>query len=259
MKNILSIIILLILPCFTLMGQVAIGTDTPAPGTALHIEDATGTSGVLFPKVDIEDLATVAPLPVGTQDGTIVYNTNTTSGAGYYFFKDLRWEPIFGVVGGMAKFTNSDYGDTSEDLNGGGDEAQLFGNLYFNDNATVYQVVNNETLEVLEAGRYKVVINLSLMGTSDTPATTLPAPAASLLAVEARLQVNGATIGGIYRSNEMISLNSSAPDYSSIAITEIINLAANDELTVRVSRTQDNGDVFLRSVNTSSFFIERLD
>jgi hypothetical protein len=77
--------------------------------------------------------------------------------------------------------------------------------------------------------------------------------------VEGRLQINGTTIGGIYRSQEMSSANTTSPDYGSITITEIVNLNAFDELTVRVSQTQDAGRVYLRSVDTSSFFIERLD
>lgn len=252
MKDIIIILFLLTLPSNPLFAQVAIGTDIPAIGTALTIEDATGTSGVLFPKVNIADLATVDPLPTGTEDGTIVYNTNATTGTGYYFFKDNRWEPIFGTVGGMAKFTNVEFGNTSEDLNGAGDEVEIFGNTYFNDNATVYNILNNQTLQVNETGRYKIVVNLSLEGYSSNGNQ-------ALLAVEAELQINGTNVGGIYRSNEMISPNDTTADYSSITITEIINLTAFDEITIEVSRTQDNGDVYLRSENTSSVFIERLD
>jgi hypothetical protein len=85
------LIFLLVFLPFASFSQVGIGTDTPAPGTALHIKDITGTSGVLFPKVNIVDLATVAPLPIGTEDGTIVYNTNTTTGEGYYYFLAPNW------------------------------------------------------------------------------------------------------------------------------------------------------------------------
>ncbi len=255
MKNSHYLFFLLFFTCLAVESQVAIGTDTPATGAALTIEDPTGTSGVLFPKVNIVDLSTVAPLPIGTPEGTIVYNINTTTGSGYYFLKNNRWEPIFGVVGGMAKFRNDVAGSGTNNFNQNtaGRDAQIFGvTPYFNDNATVYHVLNNTTLEIRETGRYKVVINLSLEGTSvnATP---------RLLAVEGRLQINGVTIGGIYRSQEMNSANSTTPDYASITITEIVNLTAFDDLTVRVSQTQDAGRVYLRSLNTSSFFIERLD
>lgn len=252
MKNILFTIITIISYFSISYAQVAIGTDTPAVGAALTIADSSGTSGVLFPKVNITDLSTVAPLPLGTEDGTIVYNINTTTGTGYYFLKNSRWEPIFGTVGGMAKFRNSVSGTSSDELNDGGSNAQIFGPTpYFNDNAMVYHVVNNTTLRVREAGRYKIVINLSFVGTTNSATTRL-------LAVEGRLRINGTDEGGIYRSNEMI-VNNSTSDYSSITITEIVNLNLNDNLTVRVSRTQDPGNVRLRSANTSSFFIERLD
>ena len=80
-----------------------------------------------------------------------------------------------------------------------------------------------------------------------------------MLAVESTLRINGTQTGGIYRSQEMISANSSTPDYSSISITEIIELNAMDKITVATRRTQDTGTVYLRSERSSSIFIERLD
>jgi hypothetical protein len=236
---------------FTVSSQVAIGTSTPAVGTLLHIEDANGRSGVLFPKVSIPDLANVSPLPAGSVDGIIVYNTNSTTVQGYYFLKNNRWEPIFGTVGGMAKFTNNISGNSSNNLNGNGADVQFCGNTYFNDNGTVFTKPSNTTLQVNEKGRYKVIVNISLQGVSNGNSR-------SLLAVEGQLRINNTAIGGVYRSGEMISPSSSAPDFSSITFTEIVNLNATDKLTVRVSRTQDNGNVFLRSNATSSIFIERL-
>lgn len=251
MKHITLLISLLITS--TLNAQVAIGTSTPAPGTMLHIADATGTSGVLFPKVSIPNLSLVSPLPSGSQDGTIVYNTNILTGVGYYFLKNSRWEPIFGTVGVMSKFTNSLFGATSTNLNAGGTPlAQICGNTYFNDNNTVYTTPSPTTLRVLAAGRYKVIVNLSLVGYAASPS-------GRLLAVEARLRINGTNIGGVYRSNEMLSANSTTPDYSSITFTEIVNLAAGNELTVRVNQTQNNGNVYLESANNSSIFLERLN
>jgi len=248
------LVFLLVFLPFATFSQVGIGTDTPAPGTALHIKDITGTSGVLFPKVDIADLTTVAPLPAGTENGTIVYNTNTTTGEGYYYFLASNWERIFGTIGGMAKFTNALSSTGSTNLNLGGTNAEISRNTVFNDNAVIYQstLATPNTVIVGEAGRYKVIVNLSLVATS-------PNATQRLLAVEGRLRINGIITGGIYRSSEMISPNSTTPDYGSITFTEIVNLAVNDQLTVFVSRTQDAGNVYLRSANTSSIFIERLD
>lgn len=165
------LISLLVLLSYTSFAQVGIGIDTPAPGTSLHIRDVTGTSGVLFPKVDIIDLTTVAPLPVGTENGTIVYNTNTTSGEGYYYYLAPNWEPIFGTKGGMAKFTNTLSSTGSANLNAvAGNYAQIPSNTVFNDNAVIYQappVAPANTVTIGEAGRYKVIVNLSLIGTSD--------------------------------------------------------------------------------------------
>ncbi|AZQ43819.1 autotransporter outer membrane beta-barrel domain-containing protein [Nonlabens ponticola] len=77
----------------TVQAQVGIGTATPADGTLLHLE-GDGTEGLLITKASIANLGTVTPLPTGTPVGTMVYNTNTTTGEGFYFWDGNTWERL---------------------------------------------------------------------------------------------------------------------------------------------------------------------
>ncbi len=72
--------------------QVGINTTTPAGGSIL---DVTGTDkGILVPRVNIVDLNTIAPVTGGTTESLLVYNTNTTTGKGFYYWDSIRWVPI---------------------------------------------------------------------------------------------------------------------------------------------------------------------
>lgn len=79
---------------FSLSGtaQVGIGTTTPAGGSIL---DVTSTNkGLLVPRVNIANLATIAPVTGGATVGLLVWNTNATQGLGYHYWDGSRWIPI---------------------------------------------------------------------------------------------------------------------------------------------------------------------
>jgi len=85
-----------------LYSQVGIGITTPVTGSSLHIEG--GDSGVLINRVVLtgtDDIITVPSLGV-SQEGLLVYNTNTTSNvdpdtdvfSGFYFWTGTNWKPV---------------------------------------------------------------------------------------------------------------------------------------------------------------------
>ncbi|RXG11335.1 hypothetical protein DSM03_1183 [Leeuwenhoekiella aestuarii] len=74
--------------------QVGIGTTSPSEGSLL---DITSTDkGVLIPRVNIEDLSTQAPVTgnLSTSESLMVYNTNTTTGKGFYYWDGTQWVAI---------------------------------------------------------------------------------------------------------------------------------------------------------------------
>ncbi len=70
----------------TLYSQVRLGGDTIAASVLLEIEDDQGDKGLLIPKVSIDDLTTIAPLPAGTEIGTLVFNDSGSNSTGFYYW-----------------------------------------------------------------------------------------------------------------------------------------------------------------------------
>lgn len=64
--------------------QVGIGTTSPNGGAMLDVESAN--KGVLIPRVNIANLNTLAPVTGGQAEGMLVYNTNTTTGPGFFYW-----------------------------------------------------------------------------------------------------------------------------------------------------------------------------
>src|SRR5690606_12774732 len=72
--------------------QVGIGTTTPADGSILDLTSAN--KGFLVPRVNIANLANIAPVTGGATDGLLVWNTNGTTGVGYHYWNGNDWIPF---------------------------------------------------------------------------------------------------------------------------------------------------------------------
>ena len=92
----LSFLLSLFLLSFISNAQVGIGTTNPAGGSLLDIESAE--KGILIPRVDIADLSTQAPVTgdLTSSESLLVYNTNTTTGKGFYYWDGTQWVAVGG-------------------------------------------------------------------------------------------------------------------------------------------------------------------
>ncbi len=72
--------------------QVGINTTSPQPGSMLDVESTD--KGMLVPRVSIADLNTISPITGGSTESLLVYNTNTTTGKGFYYWNGALWIPI---------------------------------------------------------------------------------------------------------------------------------------------------------------------
>jgi len=98
MKKILLLIFSLI-AIVQLQAQdgVAISTSSSATPDASAILDVQSTSqGVLIPRVDIDDLSTAAPIS-SPATSLIVYNSNTTTGPGFFYWDGSAWVSLGGA------------------------------------------------------------------------------------------------------------------------------------------------------------------
>ncbi|SEQ21027.1 hypothetical protein SAMN05444005_1108 [Flavobacterium urocaniciphilum] len=88
-----KVLFLFLLPLLTL-GQVGINTTTPNSSSILDIE-ATD-KGILIPRISIPNLSSASPI-TSPATSLLVYNTNTTTGTGFYFWNGTNWAPLGGA------------------------------------------------------------------------------------------------------------------------------------------------------------------
>lgn len=86
---------LFFLSSMSLFAQVGIGNTNPDASSLLDIRDAANDAGVLIPRVSISDLSTAAPV-TSPATSLLVYNTNVTTGPGFFFWNGTVWTSIDG-------------------------------------------------------------------------------------------------------------------------------------------------------------------
>lgn len=75
--------------------NVGINATGAAPSADAMLDISATDKGLLVPRVSIANLATIAPITGGTTTGLLVYNTNATTGAGYYYWDGTQWVRFF--------------------------------------------------------------------------------------------------------------------------------------------------------------------
>jgi len=102
MKTITNIKPLLILALVLLLSSnqniaqnVGIGSESFTPDPSAMLEVKATDKGMLVPRVDIADLATAAPV-TNPAVSLLVYNTNETTGEGFYYWSGSEWVAIGG-------------------------------------------------------------------------------------------------------------------------------------------------------------------
>ena len=87
-----KVTLLFFLLCGSIMfGQVGIGTINPDPSSQLEV--AASNKGILIPRINIENLDTAAPVnDTDIKESLLVYNTNTNTGKGFYYWTGVKWE-----------------------------------------------------------------------------------------------------------------------------------------------------------------------
>ncbi|WP_411030349.1 hypothetical protein [Spongiimicrobium sp. 3-5] len=140
--------------------------------------------------------------------------------------------------------------NTTTDLNSNNTQAPIFGaEDYKDDGNNLYQVSGN-TLIIREAGRYDIRANLSLVGVNESGNTK------QRTNVNARIAVNGVAVGAIGASGYI--RYGSNHDHSSVHVSEILELNANDVISILTYREANSGRVRFSGSNESSFMINKL-
>jgi len=81
---------LLLLPLLLSAQTVGINSTGAIPVTSAMLDISANDKGLLIPRVNIIDLNTDVPV-TSPATSLLVYNTNATSGVGYYFWNGTKW------------------------------------------------------------------------------------------------------------------------------------------------------------------------
>ncbi|MDC8003280.1 tail fiber domain-containing protein [Aureisphaera galaxeae] len=60
------------------------------------LDVTSSDKGVLIPRVDISNLSTIAPITGGGTESLLVYNTNSTTGPGFFYWDGSQWVALAG-------------------------------------------------------------------------------------------------------------------------------------------------------------------
>ena len=85
---ILGVIFILFLTTISI-AQIGINTTSPSADSMLDI--ISTDKGLLVPRVDIININTIAPITGGSTESLLVYNTNLTTGKGFFYWNGSIW------------------------------------------------------------------------------------------------------------------------------------------------------------------------
>jgi len=97
-KNLSIIVFFFIILGFStsLVAQnIGINATGVAPDGGAMLDISSTDKGLLIPRVNIVNLATIAPIVGSTTVSMLVYNTNATTGQGYYYWNGAAWVRFF--------------------------------------------------------------------------------------------------------------------------------------------------------------------
>jgi hypothetical protein len=239
MKNILSLNLLILYSC-AMFSQVGVGTTNPDPSTVFHIE--SNSKGMLLPRLTTVEQNNI----VNPATGLIIYNIdenefrfNFGTPASPNWIKSSRNQAV--------KYSNNN-ADTSVNVNANSKiNAPIVSTLEWNDDPSIYSVdTGNNTITVDKPGRYRIVVNISLITTTNT----------ARLTPEMWIEING-TQRGSYSSTGYVR-NANGQKESSLHLSEVFELNTNDIISVGIVRTANAGSVNLRSIGSSNIYIEKI-
>jgi len=218
--------------------QVGIGNTDPDPSSLLEVRSTT--AGVLFPRMT----STLRDLIPNPATGLLIFNT-TTNTFNYNFGTPgtPNWIDVGATETRSVKYTST---DTTTDINNAAiTSIPLFGSSDWNDDTTLFTVVNSSTISVTEAGRYRISVNLLTNGT--------------LLRDQLQLgiYINGSIQGAPFSTNDL----SFSALHASVNYSDILELNANDQISVRAEDFIGGGSVTLRVYNgaASNIMIEKIN
>lgn len=263
---------LLLFDCCTVGAQVGINTTNFSPGVVFEV-NGDGTQGVILTRSNIINLNDEAPLPDGIEDGTLTFNSNTTTGLGYVWWDKPAhtWRYVDPFIGKKELYSNPVNEGDAGDLNqpeSTGFLIPIFGNREFLNDNGLYENIDPiptsnskfKNLKVNATGRYRIALTLGIESQDN---------AASLRnrnIIEVRLKItddagNISYPGAYNHSTEMEVTASNEDDDGAVSLVEVLELQKGDIISVVSYRANSmaTDPVWLNKDRPSSFFIIKIN
>lgn len=87
-----------LLLCFIVFGfnsanaqNIGINATGAAPDAGAMLDISATNKGLLIPRISIPNLSSISPIVGSTTTSMLVYNTNVTTGLGYYYWDGAKW------------------------------------------------------------------------------------------------------------------------------------------------------------------------
>lgn len=103
---------LLFVLLFPFIGFSQVGVNTTTPDASSMLDVTSTDKGVLIPRISIPNLNAAAPI-TSPATSLLVYNTNATSGIGFYYWDGTKWTPLAGGTNHWTKVGNDIYNNNT--------------------------------------------------------------------------------------------------------------------------------------------------
>ncbi|OIQ28177.1 MAG: hypothetical protein BM564_10660 [Bacteroidetes bacterium MedPE-SWsnd-G2] len=222
------------------------GTESPNDSAALDI--SSNSLGLLIPRLTTDEINNIETPAKGLMvfnldENRLQYNSGTSETPVWSKMKvEATSEDAPNYTAQFrATNANKNYNTNSNLL--------IFQSLVWNDNPAIFNKKNNGRIEIKEAGRYLITVNVSLKNLASESLSNFVAP-------EIRLQVNN-NLTGSYASTGFTAAYSNHAEIS-LHLSEVLELDADDKIRVKTFKSAGSGNAKLRS-NTSTYIsIEKL-
>jgi len=233
------------------------GINTASPNASAALDITSTSKGLLIPRLDIDDLSTATPVS-SPATSLIAYNTNTTTGVGFYYWDGSAWTAIGGgsSVNEIKDLTDGETGNHSLLLG----KRPLGNGTINNDNTGI----GYAALDFLSSGNNNIAIGYSSGGFLDAGSNnvligTSTAPSAS--SANNELNIANSIYGtNIYPSSAdaHIGINTNSPntsaalDISSSSLGLLIPRLDIDDLSTAAPVSSPATSLIAYNINTTT-------
>ena len=223
--------------CFS---QVGIGTTDPDGSSVLDIESIN--KGILVPRLSNSQISTITE----PATGLLVFNSDLNE---FQFNCGNKLSPDWSKISHNMSVKYSNTNTTTNINTPTFTNVPIFGAIDWNDDTSLYNQSGN-VITINATGRYRITANISY-GVANAGNNSH-----TRVAVEMQLAINDIPTG-TFGSTGYIR-RSAGHNEASLHITEVFNITAGQNISLKTRREGNTAASTFRSPGTSNIYIERI-